>query len=149
MTHLGGCLCGEIQFKVQGTPDRATVCHCRVCQLRTGSAFGIGVYFLEEKINLVSGNLESYKFVSASGNNVKIDRCVTCGTPIFWQTDRNPGVIGTSGGSFDPPTFWYRLTSEAFTRSKAEFCIINSPESNETSATYNPVNKEEARFIVE
>jgi hypothetical protein len=39
LLHEGGCLCGEARYVVSGYPEPRGVCHCRYCQLRTGSAF--------------------------------------------------------------------------------------------------------------
>ena len=50
MKHSGGCLCGEVRFEVEGKPSFVGVCHCKDCQLRTGSLFGVGVFFAEEKM---------------------------------------------------------------------------------------------------
>ena len=39
--HLeGGCLCGDIRYKVAGElhpDDRPSLCHCRTCQQATGA----------------------------------------------------------------------------------------------------------------
>src|SRR2546422_6792471 len=42
-THEGGCLCGTVRYRVVGNPNPTLtgVCHCTLCQRRTGSAFGI------------------------------------------------------------------------------------------------------------
>jgi len=39
--HEGGSLCGEVRFEVSGQPELSGVCHCRYCQLRSGSALDI------------------------------------------------------------------------------------------------------------
>ena len=44
----GGCACGSVRYKTIGKEEHAGVCHCRYCQLRTGSAFGISVFFKSE-----------------------------------------------------------------------------------------------------
>jgi hypothetical protein len=44
-THEGGCACGAVRYRVKNAPFRTGVCHCKLCQRRTGSAFGVGVYF--------------------------------------------------------------------------------------------------------
>ena len=38
-THLGGCVCGAVRYRVHGDPVVGTVCHCRFCQKRLASAF--------------------------------------------------------------------------------------------------------------
>ena len=55
--HRGGCSCGLVRYKTVGDPIAAFVCNCRYCQLRTGSAFGVGVYFSHNQIEKVSESL--------------------------------------------------------------------------------------------
>ena len=43
--HSGGCACGKVRYHSIGQPVKTGLCHCRYCQLRTGTAFGISVYF--------------------------------------------------------------------------------------------------------
>ena len=33
----GGCLCGKVRFQLAGDPFDAGWCHCRNCQLASGS----------------------------------------------------------------------------------------------------------------
>ena len=51
--HKGGCACGKVRYEAKGEPQVAAVCHCRYCQLRSGSAFGTLVYFKEENFKIV------------------------------------------------------------------------------------------------
>ena len=56
--HEGGCSCGAVRYQTTGKPERVGVCHCRYCQTRTGSAFGVSVYFKDINIQTTSGNLK-------------------------------------------------------------------------------------------
>ena len=49
--HQGGCFCGKLRYETVGEPVRTAVCHCRYCQLRTGTAFGISVYFNTNQVS--------------------------------------------------------------------------------------------------
>ena len=60
--HSGGCACGKVRFHSIGKPVRTGLCHCRYCQLRTGTAFGISVYFKKENLIIESGNLKKSNF---------------------------------------------------------------------------------------
>ena len=148
MTHSGGCLCGQVRFDVEGMPSRVGVCHCRYCQLRTGSAFGVSVYFPIDKVKVVSGSFANYSYETESGNTVKVERCSNCGTSLFWQINTAPfsELKGTAGGTYDPPTFWYDVHREVFTRTKAEFCSIDAPETNNTQSVYSPIKNDEPRL---
>lgn len=39
----GGCMCGEVRYKVEGTPTYAANCHCRDCQRAIGA--GVVTWF--------------------------------------------------------------------------------------------------------
>jgi hypothetical protein len=58
--HEGGCVCGAVRYRVRNAPARTSACHCRFCQRRTGSAFGIGAYFREADVEILSGELRTY-----------------------------------------------------------------------------------------
>ena len=48
-----------------------------------------------------------------------------------------PGDVGVAGGTFDPPTFWFKLSGEVFKRSKAHFVgDIEAPRKMETWFNY-------------
>ena len=55
--HKGGCSCGKVIYEAKGEPQISTVCKCRYCQLRSSSAFGVLVYFKEEKPSLLNENV--------------------------------------------------------------------------------------------
>ena len=146
MKHTGGCLCGEVRFEVEGKPSLVGLCHCRYCQLRTGSAFGISVYFPITSVNVISGDFDKYSYDTASGGKVEVERCKTCGSSLFWKLklEKLKGLKGTAGGSYDLPTFWYKIEHEVFVRSKANFCTIDSPESYDSSfSTFSAIEEEQ------
>ncbi len=37
LRHRGGCLCGKVRYMTKEKPKIVGVCHCRYCQLRSGS----------------------------------------------------------------------------------------------------------------
>jgi hypothetical protein len=59
--HEGGCLCGAVRYRVRGEPARGSACHCTFCQKRSGSAFGIGVYFNDDAVESLTGDRKSYE----------------------------------------------------------------------------------------
>ena len=148
-THKGGCLCGSVRYQVTGAPEVASVCHCRYCQLRSGSAFSISVYFAQEQVQLGDGAVKTHELTTASGRAFDTRFCTECGTTVWWTIGTRPNSIGISGGTFDPPSFWYAIDREVFTRSRAAFISIKSPEQCETHSAFDPVYHDSARLIGE
>ena len=144
--HSGGCACGKVRFHSIGKPEKTGVCHCRYCQLRTGTAFGISVYFNIGKVKIEPGELKKYSFTTENGNKFETNFCTNCGTSLFWEISHLKNLIGIAGGTFDPPSFWFDIERELFKRTKAEFVSINCPESYKESPTYKPRTQDEPRL---
>ena len=145
--HDGGCLCGAVRYRAFGEPVRAGVCHCRYCQLRAGSAFGTLVYFSSGNVELLCGEFSEFNFTTEMGRAWKNEFCRTCGTTLFMHLEAWPGDVGIAGGTFDPPTFWYKLSGEVFRRSKANFVgEIDAPRRLQTWANYEPQGTESCRL---
>ena len=142
--HSGGCLCGAVRYRTHGQPAKAALCHCRYCQARTGSAFGLAIYFRTDQVEHLSGELKSYSFQTESGRSFTTRFCPTCGTSLFWTTAAGTDLTGVAGGSFDPPTFWYDIKREVFTRSAAPFVHTSIADTSETSSSYAPVQPDPA-----
>jgi hypothetical protein len=143
----GGCLCGEVRYEVKGEPDRAAICHCRYCQLRTGAPFGSLVYFSDEQITTVAGTPSTYSFTSESGSGWTTSFCATCATTLYVNLEKRPGLTAISYGTFDPPTFHFPITREVFTRSKASFIgDIDAEEHHDTIMGYEPTVAEDERL---
>ena len=64
--HQGGCACGENRYETTGNPERARVCHCRYCQLRSGSPFGVGAWFKEENVKLAERQAKFIRIIQIS-----------------------------------------------------------------------------------
>lgn len=143
----GGCLCGEARYLVSGYPEPRGVCHCRYCQLRTGSAFAVLAYFKPENFSLKSGQLTHYRFTSESDKQWDINFCSKCGTTVYYQLEAWSDLIGIDSGTFDPPSFFFDIAGEVFTDSKAHFLgDIKADRHFEKFPGYEPKIHEEDRL---
>lgn len=89
-THLGGCACGAVRYRVQGKPVLGTVCHCRFCQKRLASAFAVMASFKEDAIDILQGEQSEVEYLSdESGRWLRMSFCPKCGTTI--PTPRKSG----------------------------------------------------------
>lgn len=104
MIQEGGCLCGAVRYRVKNKPMRHSACHCTFCQRRTGSAFGLGAYFKEEDVELLSGEPKAYEHRSdETGRWLRIEFCTTCGTQVTWTVEAMPGLRAIGVGTLDDP----------------------------------------------
>ena len=115
--HEGGCQCGAVRYKATAAPQRAMACHCTTCKLRTGAAYGIGVYYRDEDLQFNDGEMRSFKFESdSSGRWMKNEFCANCGTTVTWTLEMRPGLRAIAGGTFDNPDC-YDIGAHIWTRS--------------------------------
>ena len=96
------CQCGQLTATV--TPDAAAqagrvMCHCKACQRRTGSPFGMMVYVPREGVTL-SGEASEYTRTADSGDDLTHGFCPVCGTPFWLVTAKHPAAIGIASGAF-------------------------------------------------
>lgn len=123
--HEGGCLCGNARYQTVGEPVMATICHCRFCQRRTGSAFSEPVFFTTERVKFSGGPFATYEHRSdESGRWLRMQFCPRCGTTLSWTAQRRPGIHGINGGTFDDPDWVQVVRKHIWTRSARRWIVI-------------------------
>ena len=100
------CQCGQLRARLSGK-GVGVMCHCKACQRRSGSPFGMMVYYDADDV-VLSGDAQEYARTADSGDTVTHGFCPVCGTPFYLRTARHPGGIGIAvgaieGSSSDPP----------------------------------------------
>ncbi len=94
------CSCGALTIVARGEPGKISVCHCHECQRRTGSAFGIAVFFASEVTEIV-GPSAVYSRLGDSGQSVEFHFCPACGSTVFWKPAFRPGLTAIAFGCFE------------------------------------------------
>lgn len=101
MPKTARCACGHTSISVAGAPVAYNVCHCTNCKRRTGSAFGISVYFKRGDVVARSGRTNVYAFHhQAPDHEQERHFCPTCGTTLYWYISSLNELIGVAGGCF-------------------------------------------------
>ena len=132
-SRTGGCICRSVRYSVVGEPKRITICHCKWCQQRTGTAFGVEVVFDDSQINFTGDTLSNYRHISdESGRWVDQHFCSECGVNVGLTLEAVPGIRSISVGTFDDP-LWVEnkkyIRRHVFTRSARSWSVI--PENAE------------------
>lgn len=97
METTAQCSCGSVRVTISGTPLSVVACHCLSCQHRTGSVFGVGAYYPTEQLS-ISGLVKSYTRSTDAGHTFTSYFCPDCGTSVYWESGKNPGLIGVAVG---------------------------------------------------
>ncbi|WP_409936797.1 GFA family protein [Rhizobium leguminosarum] len=94
------CSCGALSIIAGGNPLKISVCHCAACQRRTGSSFGVGVFFASETTE-ETGLSSTFRRSGDSGKLIEFHFCPTCGSTVFWKREFRPGLTAVALGCFD------------------------------------------------
>jgi hypothetical protein len=104
MERVAQCQCGSLRVIASGEPASSYVCHCKACQQRTGAVVHSGAYFPKEQVR-AEGPSKVYSRVADSGFAVDFHFCPTCGSSVYWVSDKRPDHSGVAVGCFADPTF--------------------------------------------
>jgi hypothetical protein len=100
MIKQAECCCGRCVIEVKSNPTVYGICHCNNCQKRTGSAFGLGMYFQEQDSKVISGSTNIYAPNSGDYGNQERHFCAYCGTTLYYYVAALKGLVGVAGGCF-------------------------------------------------
>lgn len=94
----GGCQCGAVRFRVEGEPQRASICWCRMCQKAFAGPFGALVTVTVDQLIWTRGKRATFQ----SSDKIQRGFCAACGTPLTyeWSEDR----IDLAVFAFDDPS---------------------------------------------
>jgi len=87
----GSCLCGNIQYQVQGPIKWCANCHCTRCQRSHGSGFVTWVGVLKHQFNLIKQST-SIKWYPSSEKS-EYGFCPICGTSLLFRSEKWPDEI--------------------------------------------------------
>jgi hypothetical protein len=93
MNRNARCCCGSLCVETSGDPAVVVGCHCRECQRRSGSPFGVGTYFDRQQVR-IEGASAVYVRDGQEGRKLRNHICPVCRTNLFWELDARPSHIG-------------------------------------------------------
>lgn len=103
MVATGSCLCGAVQYQIDGLLNKIQLCHCQQCRKAQGGAFAsnISVALSDFKITQGEGQLSVYESKTREGKYRLF--CSGCGSPIISKLDSAPDVVRVRAGTLDEP----------------------------------------------
>ena len=97
----GGCACGAVRYELRAEPWDTGWCHCRTCQLNSGSPAMIFSSIAPEAFAWTKGADKVKSFKSSSFGRREF--CGECGTPFLMIVDHQPETVDFSVATLDEP----------------------------------------------
>lgn len=132
-TLEGGCFCKAVRYRLTGAPMFVNCCHCLNCKNQTGSAFVINAFYETDRIELMSGDLDSVTVETGTGRPNDIYSCTKCHVAVWSDYGQRPGVRLVRVGTLDDPTA-LKPDAHIFVRSKLSWVTL--PEDAPTFETF-------------
>lgn len=131
VTRVASCSCGKLSITSNGDPTKISTCHCRECQRRTGSAFGVAVFFDRAKVS-ASGTSNSYARSGDSGRSIEFRFCPR--STVFWMPEFFEDLVAVALGCFDEPSSLVP-TQSVYEESRLDWVRFDLPAKTEIPAS--------------
>ena len=95
------CRCGQLRIACTGEPTRVSVCHCRNCKARSGSAFAAQVRFLADRVH-TEGEPKTWQQAGDNGNVTDFFFCGECGSTLWFHNRPHRDTYAVPIGNFEP-----------------------------------------------
>jgi hypothetical protein len=105
-TREASCSCGQLRLEADGDPIAVSMCHCRACQRRTGSAFGLQAGYDAERVR-IEGRYTDYTRISDEADERPhvFHFCPECGGTVFYTEPDEPDHVVVMVGAFADRSF--------------------------------------------
>ena len=94
----GGCQCGAVRYRLEATPQGASICHCRMCQKATGSPYGAFAPVKREELVFTRGVPKLFQSSAFAERGF----CGECGSPLTYRAFKSSRVSVTICSLDDP-----------------------------------------------
>jgi len=97
----GRCLCGEVQYEVDGELPPLVNCHCQFCRRAHGAAFVTIAWVPRSRLRWIAGSERVKRYEVGDGYRAF---CSSCGTRIYNGTNDEQGFITLIVSTLDDPS---------------------------------------------
>lgn len=113
----GTCLCGQVNYEIEGEFDLFLFCHCTYCRKDTGTIHGANLISHSAKLHWLSGE-ENTKIFNLKGTRHTKCFCQNCGSALPYLYEGKMLVLPAGSIEFEPPI---APTAHIFYRSRAQW----------------------------
>jgi hypothetical protein len=121
-TVSGGCNCGAVRYRVTAEPLCSYICHCHLCQKRTGSPFSMTLIFPQGALELTEGEPEVTERVLPDGRKNVSAICAACHSRLWTNREGWP-TTNLRAGTLDD-TSDIRPVAQFWTSSAQPWALV-------------------------
>ena len=96
--RTGGCLCGDVRFRLVGAPYQVRYCHYQSCRKHTGAPVSVFAECTGGVVEFTKGAPRLYE----SSPGVHRGFCARCGSTLNYETDALAGEVHVHIGVWLP-----------------------------------------------
>jgi len=97
-TTDGGCLCGNLRYRLTELPKQTSICYCLDCRRASAAPMVAWASFRKENIAILSGQLKQIRHADRLRSFASC-----CGSPIFFQDTDDSEWVDVTICSMDRP----------------------------------------------
>ena len=95
--HEGGCLCGQVRYRITGPIESVAHCHCSMCRRASGAPVVTWASVPIEAFAFTRGEPAIYK----SSDHAERHFCAGCGAQLTFSSSRGGGDVDVTLGTLD------------------------------------------------
>ena len=95
----GGCVCGAIRYRVEGSPANSMICHCKTCRRVAAAPVVAWVTFPRARFRFLQGQPSAFHSTAP----VRRTFCGSCGTPLTYEHADSSEYVDVTTCSLDDP----------------------------------------------
>jgi hypothetical protein len=123
LPFTGGCVCGRVRYESRSRPLSVSICHCKTCQARTGSAFSMTMPVPREGFALTRGATITRDLPGGSGAIHTQHFCEHCLSRLYTEPRAHPGIVYLRPGTLDD-TSWIKPVAQIWTQSEQPWAHV-------------------------
>lgn len=93
MQISGSCFCGQVTYEAEIDGGAVAICHCRDCQVFSGSAFRTSGIVAPDQFRFTCGTPKYFDKVADSGAVRRMAFCAECGTHLCSFPKEDGGFV--------------------------------------------------------
>lgn len=101
--YQGGCLCGQVRYRIRGPFHQFHQCHCSRCRRFSGAAYAANLVAAADSLEWLQGEDQVRRFDLPEAKSFSRSFCRRCGSMVAYLKRDGSAVMVPAGGLDQEP----------------------------------------------